>query len=125
MLTSCPTNAALDGVVFIMRSTRSSFMHMVAATAIRKGTKLKAVFWRPALLSCMSHLHWHAHNLPCSGQPSPHLRRQSNSSSDMMTGCNQLVAATNLLRLKRCAHTAGHLQVFLQVFYLSSVQVPC
>ena len=33
--------------------------------------------------------------------------------------------ATDLLHLKRWAHTAGDLQVFLQVFYMSSVQVPC
>ena len=34
--------ATLDGVVFIMRSTGSTCMHIAAATAIRDGTKLKA-----------------------------------------------------------------------------------
>ena len=73
MLTSCSTKATLDGVVFTMRSTKSSFMLMAAATAIRKGTKSKACVLAPGL-SCISHLHWHAHGFPCSRTAKPTLQ---------------------------------------------------
>ena len=114
--------ATLDGVVFIMRSTGSSFMHMAAATPIRKGTELKPEFWRPRC--CPVSLICTGMHMVClaQGQPSPHFRRQSNSSTGMMTRCNQPQIC--------CASSAWHtllvtLQEFLQVFYLSSVQVPC
>ena len=79
VLTSCSTKATLDGVVFIMRSTGSSFMHMAAATAIRKGTKLKACVLAPGavvlyLSSAPCRWHWHAQGLPCSGTAKPALQ---------------------------------------------------
>ena len=80
-----------------MRSTGSSSMHMAAATAIRKGTKLKACVNNKNVLapgavvlylsSAPCQWHWHAHGLPCSGAAKPTL--QKNSSPDMMTRCNQ------------------------------------
>ena len=64
VLTSCSTKATLDGVVFIMRSTGSSFMHMAADTAIRQGTTLKACVLMPGavvlyLSSAPCRWHWH------------------------------------------------------------------
>ena len=73
MLTSCFTKATLDGVVLIKRSTGSSSMCMAAATAIRKGTKLKAcdvllgavVLYLSSALACTC--------LPCSVTAKPTL----------------------------------------------------
>ena len=81
VLTSCFTKATLDGVVSIitMRSTGSSFMHVAAATAIRKGSNLKASVLAPGavvlyLSSAPCQWHWHAHGLPCSGTAKPTLQ---------------------------------------------------
>ena len=67
-----------------MRSTGSSSMHMAAATAIRKGTKLKACVNNKNVLapgavvlylsSAPCQWHWHAHGLPCSGTAKPTLQ---------------------------------------------------
>ena len=55
------------------------FMHMAAATAMRKGTKLKtcvvapgAVVLYPSSAHCQ--WHWHAHGLRCSGTAKPRLQ---------------------------------------------------
>ena len=62
-----------------MRSTGSSSMHMAAATAIRKGTKLKACVLALGavvlyLSSAPCQWHWHAHGLPRSGTAKPTLQ---------------------------------------------------
>ena len=118
MLTSCSTKATLDGVVFTTRSTGYSFMHMAAATAVRKGTKLKACVLAPGAvvlyLSSALACTWFA----LLRDSQAHTSGDRRTAALMMTTCNQPQIC--------CTSSAGRtLQVFLQVSYMSSVQVPC
>ena len=91
-----------------------SFMCMAAATAIRKGTKLKAceVLLGAVVLYLSSALACTRFALLRDSQTYTTAAKKNSS----LWRHGQMQSATNLLHLKRWAHTAGHLQVFLQVF---------